>query len=162
MVLSFVHWALPTLFSLVHPFFVSMTDLNHNSSEKVLEISVRIFTDDFENTLRKNFPGKIDIVHPANQEQVDGFVTSYIQQHLKLVVNDAPVTLAFVGYEQQGESIWSYFEVKNVAVLKKLQVVNSLLHDYTDKQVNMLHVSVGDKEKSYKLDFPATTTTFTF
>ncbi|HXL58320.1 MAG TPA: DUF6702 family protein, partial [Chitinophagaceae bacterium] len=45
---------------LIHPFFVSMTDINYNSKEKELEISVRIFTDDFENTLRKYHSTKID------------------------------------------------------------------------------------------------------
>ena len=153
---------MPVLFSLVHPFFVSMTDIQHNAAEKTLEISVRIFTDDFENTLRKNYPGKIDIVHPANQQQMDGYVNGYIQQHLQLLVNGVAVKPAFIGYEKQGESIWSYFEVTDIAVVNKIQVTNSLLHDYTDKQVNMLHVSTADAEKSYKLDYPSTTATFHF
>jgi hypothetical protein len=30
-----------------HPFFISVTEINHNSGDKNLEISCKIFTDDF-------------------------------------------------------------------------------------------------------------------
>ena len=158
----FVQWMLITVITAVHPFFVSMTDINFNSKDQQLEVSVRIFTDDFENTLRKNFSGKIDILHPDDQKMMDEYVSSYIQKHLQLVVNERKIPMAFVGYEQQGESIWTYFEVKNVVAVKKIGLINSLLHDYTDKQVNMMHVAAGENEKSYKLDFPDTNAVFNF
>src|SRR6476661_2375693 len=34
-----------------HPFHVSTTEINHNATDKTLEISCRIFTDDFESCL---------------------------------------------------------------------------------------------------------------
>lgn len=148
--------------AVVHPFFVSMTDINYNSKDKELEISVRIFTDDFENTLRKYHTTKIDILHPANQEEMDGFVNDYIEKHLQLKVNGQPVQMNFVGYEQQSESIWAYFEVKSINAVQKIDIVNSLLHDYASNQVNMLHVRANNKEFSYKLDYPDTNTSFSF
>src|SRR5262245_18004787 len=107
-------WLLAVYAGMIHPFFVSMTDINYNSKEKELEISVRIFTDDFENTLRKYHSEKIDILHPADIRQMNGFVNDYIQKHLQLKLNSSPVQMSFLGYEQHSESIWSYFEVKNV------------------------------------------------
>ena len=44
-----------------------MTDVNFNNSTKELEISVRIFTDDFENTIAKYHQGKVDILHPPTR-----------------------------------------------------------------------------------------------
>ena len=32
---------------LLHPIHVSVTEINHNAADKTLEVSVRIFTDDF-------------------------------------------------------------------------------------------------------------------
>ena len=146
----------------VHPFFVSMADINYNSKDKELEISVRIFTDDFENTLRKYHTTKIDILHPTDQQAMDGFVNDYIQKHLQLKVNGQAVQINFVGYEQQSESIWTYFEVKNIINVQKIDIVNSLLHDYNSNQVNMLHVKANNKEFSYKLDYPETNASFGF
>ena len=36
-----------------HPIFVSVTQIDHNATDKTLEISCKIFTDDFEQTLRQ-------------------------------------------------------------------------------------------------------------
>lgn len=156
-------WLAVAALGLIHPFFVSMTEFNYNSSDKALEISVRIFTDDFENTIRKNHPGvKVDILHPVNQQQMNQFVADYIQKHLQLQLDGKPLILSFVGYEQQSESIWSYFEVKGVTGVKKLDIMNNLLHDYNTNQINMMHIKVGDNEESYKLDYPDSRTTFSF
>src|SRR3569833_1111063 len=148
-------WLKIAAFSLFHPFFVSMTEFNYNDKDKELEISVRIFTDDFENTIRKFHPGvKVDILHPADQAQMNQFVSEYIQKHLQLQVNGKPATISSIGYEQQAESIWSYFEIKNITGVKQVDVMNNLLHDYNTNQINMMHIKVGDNELSYKLDYP--------
>ncbi len=156
-------WLVIAALSVFHPFFVSMTEFNYNAKDKELEISVRIFTDDFENTIRKDHPGvKVDILRPANQAQMNQFVNEYIQKHLVLQLNGKPAAISFVGYEQQSESIWTYFEVKNVSGVQKLDVTNALLHDYNTNQINMMHIKVGDNEQSYKLDYPDEKVTFKF
>lgn len=150
-------------FYLLHPFFVSMTEIDYNPKDKELEISVRIFTNDLENTLRKNHPGiKVDILHPTDQTQMNGFVFDYLQKHLQLMINGKSMSTSFVGYEQKEESIWTYLEIKNISSVQKISVMNSLLHDYTNEEINMMHASVNNNEKSYKLDYPDTNVEFDF
>ncbi|HEY6974959.1 MAG TPA: DUF6702 family protein [Chitinophagaceae bacterium] len=156
------NWLLTLFLGLIHPFFVSMTDINYNSKEKELEISVRIFTDDLENTLRKYHSTDLDILHPADIRQMNSFVNDYIQKHLLLNVNGSSAQMSFLGYEEQSESIWSYFEVKSINNVQKLNITNSLLHDYNTNQVNMIHVKANDKEYSTKLDYPDTSASFSF
>lgn len=156
-------WLVVAALSLFHPFFVSMTEFEYDAKDKALDISVRIFTDDFENTLRKQHPNiKVDILHPADQAQMNQFVADYIQKHLQLQVNGKPATISFLGYEQQSESIWSYFEIKGITGVQKVDVMNNLLHDYNTNQINMMHIKVGEKEQSYKLDYPEAHTSFSF
>jgi len=155
-------WLATILLGTIHPFFVSMTDINYNTKENELEISVRIFTDDLENTLRKYHSENIDVLHPADIRQMNGFVNDYIEKHLQLQVNGSPVQMSFLGYEEQSESIWSYFEVKNINDVQKLNITNSLLHDYNTNQVNMIHAKANDKEYSTKLDYPNTSASFSF
>jgi len=156
------NWLMTAVLGLIHPFFVSMTDINYNTKENELEISVRIFTDDLENTLRKYHSENIDVLHPADIRQMNGFVNDYIEKHLQLQVNGSPVQMSFLGYEEQSESIWSYFEVKNINDVQKLNITNSLLHDYNTNQVNMIHAKANDKEYSTKLDYPNTSASFSF
>src|SRR3954468_15201748 len=115
-------WLMTAYAGLIHPFFVSMTDINYNNKEKEVEISVRIFTDDLENTLRKYHATKIDVLHPVDIKEMNGFVNDYIQKHLQLQVNGTPVQMNFLGYEEQSESVWSYFEVRNITAVQKLGI----------------------------------------
>ena len=56
----------------------------------------------------------------------------------------------------------SYFEIKGVTGVQKVDVMNNLLHEYNTNQINMMHIKVGDKDESYKLDYPDNKTTFSF
>ncbi len=157
---SFLHLA---VFSFFHPFFVSMTDVNYNDKNHELEVSVRIFTDDFENTLRKQHSGvNIDIEHPANQTQMNSFVNDYIQKHLSFTVNGKLVALSFAGYEKENESIWTYFEIRDVSSLQKVSITDNLLHDYNEGQINIIHIKANGGEKETKLDYPESKAEFSF
>lgn len=148
---------------LLHPFFVSMTELHYVPAKKTVEVSVRIFTDDLENTIRAHHPGqKVDILHPAHPALVNSWVNAYIRGRLQIKINGAVGNLSFVGYEQQSESTWCYFEIKNIPSVKDVQVFNTLLYDYKKEQINMVRVENGTKEQSSKLEFPDNTVRFGF
>lgn len=152
-----------TLFSLFHPFYISMTDISYNEKTHEVEVSVRIFTDDFENTLRKQHSNiNIDIEHPANQTQMNGFVNDYIQHHLSFQINGKPVAMGFAGYEKENESIWTYFEIKDVSALQKIGINNNLLQDYNENQINLIHIKANGKEEDTKLNYPESKAEFSF
>lgn len=151
------------LFSFFHPFFISMTDVNFNNDSHELEISIRMFTDDFEKTLRSRHKDvNIDIAHPVNQTQMNSFVNEYIQKNLSFSVNGQPAMMGFAGYEQEQESTWTYFLIRNVSAVKQLSVVNTLLNEYNQNQVNLIHIKVNGKEQNNKLDYPDSKAEFDF
>ena len=137
-----------------HPFYVSVVEINHNAKEKTAEISIRIFTEDLEATLRKYGNTKVDLLHPANKVEVDKLLNDYIQNKLQLKIEGKSVVMHYLGYEQQLESIWTYLEVKNVPTMHNVVVNCSLLYDYQEKQSNIFHIKADGKEKSFKLDYP--------
>lgn len=142
---------------ILHPFFISVIDITHNPKEAAVEISVRIFTDDLEKTLQKFSGSKIDLINPSNKAFVEKQVAAYLADHIVLKVNGKGVGMQYLGYEIQQESTWSYFEIKGIQELKKIEIDCSLLHDFEKKQVNMIHVKSKGTEKSYKLDYPERT-----
>jgi hypothetical protein len=140
----------------LHPYFISMTDINYNSKTQSIEVSVRIFTDDFEKTLRKNCNCKVDLLNPQEKKGMTALANAYILKRLQIKINEQPVYLEPAGYEQEDESIWNYYQAKNVTQVKKIEVNNSLLHDYKEEQINMIHIKVNGKEATDKLDYPKT------
>ena len=145
-----------------HPFYVTVIEVNHNSKEKNLEISCKIFADDLENTLKKNYKIPLDISHPKDPKQLDKMVNEYCTRHLQLKVDGKPVTLQYVGFEKEAESAWCYFQVPGISTVKKLDATTDLLYEMYDSQISILHASVGGVRKSLKLEYPATQMSFSW
>lgn len=137
-----------------HPFHVSVTEINHNAAEKTLELSCKIFTDDFEDALTKKFKAKIDLVHPKDRAEMDKYVSAYIHDHLQVKADGKPVTLHYLGYEIENEAAYAYLQADNIAALKKVDIVNTIMYDVFIDQVGINHVIVGGNRKSVKLDYP--------
>jgi hypothetical protein len=145
-----------------HPFYISVTEINQNAQDKTLEISCKLFADDFEETLKKNYKTVLDLTSEKDKAALDKFIPDYVNKHLSLVVDGKPVKLSYVGFEKEKESAYCYFQVENVLLVKKMEVSNSILHDYSDGQINIVHVVVNGKRQSTKLDYPAKQASFSF
>ena len=145
-----------------HPFHISVVEINHNGSEKTLEISCKIFTDDFEKTLAKKYNTKVDLTNPANPGAMDSLVKKYIFSHFSIKVNGRGQSLGYVGFETDKEASYAYVEVLNVPSISKVDVTTDIMYDQFDDQVNILHVITGGKRQSTKLNYPDKEATVSF
>lgn len=159
---TLVQWMITGLWAVLHPYYISMIDVNHNAKDATVEISVRIFTEDFEKTLQKKTTIPLDILKPKDNTFLDKQIQQYLSDKIRIKVNGQPVTLTYLGHEVQNESVWSYLEVPKVAALKKLEFDCTLLYDFEKAQSNIIHVKNGKEEKSYKLDYPKNSAAFDF
>lgn len=150
------------LLTLLHPYYVSVTEIKHSSKTASLEISCRIFSDDLEQAINKLGGVKVDVLKPKNKAELEQLIAKYIPQHLKININGKPVQLQFVGYEQESEATWCYFEAKNVKSAKRVSVFTDILYAEHPEQINMVHVNVGGERQSTKLDNPERTVVFSF
>ena len=137
-----------------HPIYVSVTEIEHNAKAKTLEISCKIFTDDFEKTLRAAYNTHVDLLDPKEKAAMDKLVNDYVQKHLKVAVNGAPVALKYLGYERIEEGIYSYYQADNIPLVKKIAVTDNILYEYKDQQLSLIHVIVNGERKSTKLNNP--------
>lgn len=145
-----------------HPVYLSVTEIEHNAKEKTLEISCKIYTDDFEKTLRMHYPNKIDLMNDAAKPQMEPIVNEYIQKHFSVKADGKAVALQFLGYEKQEEGIVSFFQVNNIAAVKKIEVFDNLLYEYKEQQIGIVHVTVNGNRKSTKLNNPDASVVFEF
>lgn len=155
-------WLAVAVFSFLHPFYVSVTEINHNAKDQSLEISCKVFSDDMENVLKQNYKVAVDFTNPKQQQQIDQLMFDYFSKHLALSTEGQPVKLNYVGFEKDSESVYCYLEATSIRSVKKIDVSNSILHDLTPEQINIMHVTVGGNRKSYKLDFPKKQASFHF
>ena len=145
-----------------HPLFVSVTEIEHNATDKTIEISCKIFTDDFEKTLRQQYKTPVDLLKPKDKGAMKKLVSDYVAKHLQLIVNGKTVALQFLDYEQQEEGIISYYQVNNIPQLNKLDITNNILYEYKKEQIGIIHVLVDGNRKSTRLDNPKDKVSFEF
>ena len=121
-----------------------------------------MFADDLEQTLEKRNHAELDISAEKDKGKFDSYIPSYVKSHLSLAVDGKAANLSYIGFEKEKESAYCYFQVENVSSLKKLDVNDSILQDFTTDQINIIHVTVNGKRQSTKLDYPATNASFSF
>jgi hypothetical protein len=160
--LLFCKWWMTAWMSLVHPFYLSVTEIRHHASKKELEVSCRIFADDFEKTLKSQYKTTFDIIHPTNRKQVDTLIKDYLSKHLIITINDKVAPLSYLGYKIEEDAAWCFLEVANIPTAQKVQIKNDILYEAHPNQINMIHVVVNDTRQSTKLDNPQSDALFKF
>jgi len=145
-----------------HPIFVSVTEIEHNAKDKTLEISCKIFTDDFEKALRSTYKTYVDLLQPKDKNAMNKLVADYVQKHLLIKADGKTLALQFLGYEQDEEGIESYYQVNNIASVKKLDITDNILFEYKKEQISIIHTTVNGNKKSTKLVNPEDKYSFEF
>lgn len=151
-----------TATNVAHPFYVSVVEVNHNSKDKTLEISCKLFADDMEDVLKQDYKTMVDLDVEKQHPLADKLITDYITRNLAVTIDGRPQKLTYVGFEKQSESVYCYFEIPNIGSVKNVALTNSLLLDFNDQQINIMHVTVKGVRKSYKLNYPEKQASFAF
>ena len=138
----------------MHPYYVSMTEIEFNPKEKKLEISVRIFTDDLEKALARSCGCKTDLLSPEKKEAMKPVLDSYLKKKLGISVNGKPVSYSFLGFEKEEESIWSFLEVSLDKIPDQLMVTNQLLYEIQKQQSNLVRYRKPGSDKTLQLTNP--------
>ncbi len=145
-----------------HPFYIAVTEINQNVKDKTLEVSCKMFAEDLESILQKNYKTTLDLSSEKNKIVLDRLIADYIGKHLWIAVNGQPVVLKYLGFEKEKESAYCYFEVTGIPDINKVEVTNQILYDFNNSQVNIIHVVVKGKRQSMKLDYPEKLANFNF
>lgn len=145
-----------------HPFYVSVTDIKHNSKSKSLEISTKIFFDDLEKAIEMKSNKSFDILKPTDKAEINKLIEDYLKKQLSIKVNGKISPYTYLGYEIQEDAAWCYLEVVKVNKVQTIEVSSKILYDQHEEQINILNVTVDGRRKSTKLDYPESIAKFNF
>ena len=151
---SLFKWFFAGICLLNHPFYVSVTEIDYKSKNKILEISCKMFTNDLESVLEKKDRVKVDLSHPADKNGADKLIGEYVASHLHIKVNGREIPFRMIGSEQESDGTWSYFEADGIPAIKRIDLSNSLLYDAFPQQINIIHITVDGVRKSTQVTNP--------
>jgi len=136
-----------------HPYFVSVTEVEYRSKEKELGLSCKFYTDDLEEALKKFSKENIDLTK-GDKNKNQKIINAYIMQHMKISIEDKPLQLRFMGFENDQEATWCYFEAESISPFKNIDIEADFLYETKKEQVNLVHVTVDGNRQSNKLSNP--------
>ena len=136
-----------------HPYFVSVTELEYRSKEKELDLSCKFYTDDLEEALKKFGRENTDL-HKGDKTKNEKLISAYIGQHLKVIISGKLVPVRFIGFENDQEATWCYFEADKISPFKKIDIEIDFLYETKKEMVNLVHVTVDGNRQSSKLSNP--------
>jgi len=131
---------------LLHPFKISVCEVNYNGTNKSLEMTIKIFQDDMIYTLHQIHNKDINL--NDDQTETKDFISSYITQNLKVKVDHELREATFVGYELEEDVIWIYLEYSKVSNPEMVEIEDKLLMDAFREQNNLVHFKYGEEIKS--------------
>lgn len=149
------------IFSFKHPFYLGVTDLKYNVKDKSLQGTVKLFTNDLEEALKKAYNVKADLINGTDKASLTTILGDYLKKNLKIKVNDKAISLAILGFEQESEAVWMYVEAGSPQP-KKVELENTLLYETIKSQINIVHCEVNGVQKSYKVTNPEKDIRFDF
>ena len=130
----------------IHPFKISVSELNFNEKNNSIEVTIKIFQDDLEYTLDQINHSEITL--EENRKDLDQIISTYLRQKFVVKVNNNIMTAKFVGYELEEDVIWIYIEYIQINKLQEVSINNQLLVEAFPGQSNLVHFKYHDEIKS--------------
>lgn len=132
-----------------HDFHSSLTEINYNPKSEALEVTMRVFTDDFEKALTTQNEGK-PIRLERNTEATSQHIERYLRKHFALISPTKQVkTFSYIGSETELDATWLYFELPDCKSIKGYTLYNVVMLELFDDQTNLVNVILGDQRRSF-------------
>lgn len=139
-------------FAQVHPFYVSVCQVDHNTQTRALEISMKIFTNDLEATLKAKTGKVLNLGTDKEISDADDLLGVYLNEHFSVKINGVLSRYKFLGKETDMDVTWCYMEVVEVNSVNSIEVTNDILTEQFETQTNLINIQVGKVRKSLLLN----------
>ncbi|MCF6365099.1 MAG: hypothetical protein L3J35_02745 [Bacteroidales bacterium] len=136
----------------LHPVHISIVNIDYKDSEKTFLISIKLFTDDFEKIVNKNFNTTINLGKTNETKDCNKYINKYIKKNFIFKVNKKNLfnTDVFVKKVNKDEnSTWLYYKVKYNSG-RKVSISNTILNDLYNDQKNLFIFTFKNTQEAYK------------
>ncbi len=131
-----------------HAYHASITEMRYNGPQKQLEISIKVFTDDFEKALSQGQKVPVRLATPG--PLASARTAEYLRRQfvVKTASGGTPLGLQFLGMQAEKDAHWLYCKVALPRTMAGLQIRQAVLLDMFADQSNILNLEAGGKKQS--------------
>lgn len=145
-------FALPLLsYISIHKYYISVTQIEYVKDKKSVQITSRIFIDDFENALKSRYSDTITLAEVDEPQIINTYIENYLKEKIAIKINNEKANMVFIGKEYDGDIMRCYLEIEGVKKIKAFDISNKVLFDLFEDQQNIIKVKINSKRKSFML-----------
>lgn len=127
-----------------HTFHTSLTRIDYNAKEKLVEISIQLFMHDLIPALERRAKHKIDLEKSADADRI---LFDFVNENFALNdKSDQPKKLVFVGKELQVDTIYVYVETSSDEAPENYNLKDAFFFDSFPEQTNLVVARINDKK----------------
>jgi hypothetical protein len=133
-----------------HPIHTSTAEADYNRATKQLEVSLRVFADDFEAALSELAGHKISLEKTPRAE-LDVLSRAYLIEHFTVKTRDGILaTQRLIGRELKdaANELWLYFEIALPTGLDGARIDYTVLRTRFADQLNSLQIRDGNRQQT--------------
>jgi hypothetical protein len=129
----------------VHPYHVSLTEIEWNARTGNFEVAVCLWPNDLETALSSQEHQAVNLDATPNLDQI---LAKYVEKTCTCRVGDQRTTLRWVGHETNNKQAWLYFELRpgeQSGSENSWSFRNAMFFELNADQQNHVNFSVGKR-----------------
>ena len=134
-----------------HKYYISLTKIDYIKDKKEVQITMRFFIDDIENTLQNRFNISLELATKQENKKANFYLETYITQKFKVNINDEDKVYRYLGKEYDNDVVFFYLEIPDIENIKKIVVQNSMLFEEFEEQENYVKLNINNTKKTFIL-----------
>lgn len=136
----------------MHPLHISFTNIDFDEPHSKLKISVKFFSDDFQNLFIHNYNKTINFDEKLDADKI-AIINKFLIDNFMLSINKKDLTkdIKFVDSKTNFESTWINFEIDFKDKIKYLNFSNKTFFDVFSDQTNLLIFKYKDIEEGFQI-----------
>ncbi|WP_026976589.1 DUF6702 family protein [Flavobacterium tegetincola] len=133
----------------VHKFYVSIYQVDFVPEKKRIEITARIFMDDLNIALEREFKSKTQVGEKSETPEDLVFLQKYLKKHLRISADGKEQNVQFLSKEIDNNVVIVYLKINEIKKFSSIKIVNSaLLEIYSDQQ-NIMQTNFYNNKRNY-------------
>jgi hypothetical protein len=138
---------------MIHPIHVSITNMEYFPEKQEIELSTKIFKDDFQLLFAHLKELNIDFENVDSIKKYQKEIDNYISSHVEIEINQKKQNLVFSGFKLNDEAIWLSYNLKIKNEIRSIKIINTLLLDLYFDQKNLLIFKFEDQEYANQFNY---------
>jgi hypothetical protein len=134
-----------------HRFYSAIYQINYVPLKKMLQITTRIFADDMNEALKKQYSKRTFIGSEKETPEDIALMKKYLSDKFKLTVNGQLKSMEFLSQENENNVLICYFRIKDISKINSLKIENSILTELYPEQQNIIQFNNAGEKKSLLL-----------